>query len=173
MCKFSLSVTHFNLPHTHTCTPGGIQVGVQEGQYLSVVAVGYRERAEVCGGEGGTLLPLTAAELKAATSSLSTEYLKWLIYKKDIKKEGRKEEETEEVGRMDGKIEGKKQGWGQRWWAIRKGGMKRVKMGEKKGRGQGRKKGRQEEGKDIRKGEEEEKDGEKGGRKEERTEGTE
>lgn len=59
--------------HTHTCTPGGIQVGVQEGQYLSVVAVGYRERAEVCGGEGGTLLPLTAAELKAATSSLSTQ----------------------------------------------------------------------------------------------------
>lgn len=75
MCKFSLSVTHFNLTHTHThtCTPGGIQVGVQEGQYLSVVAVGYRERAEVCGGEGGTLLPLTAAELKAATSSLSTQ----------------------------------------------------------------------------------------------------
>lgn len=76
MCKFSLSVTHFNLPHTHTCTPGGIQVGVQglqEGQYLSVVAMGYRERAVVCGGEGGTLQPLTAAELKAATSSLSTQ----------------------------------------------------------------------------------------------------
>lgn len=70
---FTFSHSFQSSTHTHTCTPGGIQVGVQEGQYLSVVAVGYRERAEVCGGEGGTLLPLTAAELKAATSSLSTQ----------------------------------------------------------------------------------------------------
>lgn len=66
--------------HTHTCTPGGIQVGVQglqEGQYLSVVAVGYRERAEVCGGEGGHPTASNSSRVKGCNLVIKhTEYLK-------------------------------------------------------------------------------------------------